>query len=190
LQQLKVALANADAHVASVQARVQEYTARNERLQALSNAVPEVESELSQLNRDYLINKDNYEKLVGRREAAKLSGDLSSTTDMMSFKIIDPPTVPLTPVGPNRPLLFSAVLFGAVLTGAAMALLISQIRPSFLSPGELREATGLTVLGTVAMTWTATELVKRKRDQLGFGAGFGTLLLAYGAVMTLSLLRF
>jgi len=190
LQQLKVALASADAHVASIQARVQELTARNERLQALSNAVPEVESELSQLNRDYLINKDNYEKLVGRREAAKLSGELSSTTDMMSFKIIDPPTVPLTPVGPNRPLLFSAVLLGAILTGGAVALLISQIRPTFLSPGELREMTGLTVLGTVAMNWTTAELVKRKRGQLGFGAAFGTLLLAYGGVMTLSLLRF
>lgn len=190
LQQLKVALANADAHVAAVKARVQEYTARNERLQALSNAVPEVETELSQLNRDYLINKDNYEKLIGRREAAKLSGDLSSTTDMMSFKIIDPPTMPLTPVGPNRPLLFSAVLFGAVLTGAAVALLISQIRPTFLSPAELREMTGLTVLGTVAMNWTTAELVKRKRGQLGFGAAFGALLLAYGGVLAASLLRF
>lgn len=189
LQQLKVALASADAHVASVQARVQEYTARNEHLRSLSNAVPEVESELSQLNRDYLINKDNYEKLVGRREAAKLSGDLSSTTDMMSFKIIDPPTVPLTPVGPNRPLLYSAVLVGAVLTGAAVALLISQIRPTFLSPADLREVTGLAVLGTVAMNWTTAELVKRKRDQFGFGAAFGALLLAYGGVMTLNLLR-
>lgn len=190
LQQLKVTLAEADAHVASIKARVLEYTQRNERLRQQSNAVPEVESELSQLNRDYLINKENYEKLVGRREAAKLSGDLSSTTDMMSFKIIDPPTVPLTPVGPNRPLLFSAVLGGAVLTGAAVALLISQVRPTFLSPGELREATGLSVLGTVAMNWTPAELIRRKRGQAGFSAAFGALLLAYGAVMTVSLLRF
>jgi len=52
LQQLKVAQAEADARVASIQARVQEYNLRHHRLVAQANAVPEVESELAQLNRD------------------------------------------------------------------------------------------------------------------------------------------
>jgi polysaccharide chain length determinant protein (PEP-CTERM system associated) len=189
LQQLKVAQTEADAKVAAIRARVQEYTARHARLLQQANAVPEVESQLAQLNRDYLINKDNYEKLIGRREAAKLSGDLSSTTDMMSFKIIDPPTVPLTPVGPNRALLYSLVLAGALLTGTATALLISQIRPTYLSPSELRDSTGLPVLGTVAMNWTEAEKIKRRRGQYYFGAAVGSLLLAYGGVMATALLR-
>jgi polysaccharide chain length determinant protein (PEP-CTERM system associated) len=189
LQQLKVALAEADARVASIKARVQEYTTRNARLLAQSNAVPEVESQLAQLNRDYLINKDNYEKLIGRREAAKLSGDLSSTTEMMSFKIIDPPTVPMTPVGPNRPLLFSAVLAGALLIGAATALLISQVRPTYLSPAQLREATGLPVLGTVSMNWTRGELVKRRRGRYGFAAALLGLFLTYGGVLAAAVLK-
>ncbi|CDG83265.1 XrtA system polysaccharide chain length determinant [Janthinobacterium agaricidamnosum] len=189
LQQLKVALAEADAKVASIKARVQEYAARYERLTAQSNAVPEVESQLSQLNRDYQINKENYEKLIGRREAAKLSGDLSSTTEMMTFKIIDPPTVPFTPVGPNRPLLLSAVLAGAVLAGAAAALLISQIRPTFLSPSELREVTGMAVLGTVAMNWTAAQRIKRRHSLYGFGLCLGGLFVIYGGVLTVALVR-
>ena len=190
LQQLKVALTEADARVASIQARVQEYTLRNERLLAQSNAVPEVESQLAQLNRDYAINKDNYEKLIGRREAAKLSGDLSSTTEMMTFKIIDPPTVPFTPVGPNRPLLFTAVLIGAVLAGTGAALLISQIRPTFLSPSQLREATGLQVLGTISMNWTEAQKIKRRRAQYVFGAGAGFLFMVYGGAMAASLVKF
>ena len=188
LQQLKVALTEADARVASIRARVAEMQARHDSLLEQSKAVPEVESQLAQLNRDYQINKDNYEKLIGRREAAKLSGDLSTTTEMMSFKIIDPPTVPLRPVGPNRPLLYSAVLAGAVLAGAASALLISQVRPTYLSPAELREATGLRVLGAVAMNWTETELKKRRRGQLGFGAGLACLFVSYGGVMAMALL--
>jgi polysaccharide chain length determinant protein (PEP-CTERM system associated) len=189
LQQLKVAQTEADAKVAAITARVQEYTVRHERLLAQSNAVPEVESELAQLNRDYQINKENYEKLIGRREAAKLSGDLSSTTDMMTFKIIDPPTVPLTPIGPNRILLFSLVLAGALLTGVAAALLISQIRPTFLSPAELRTRTGLPVLGTVSMNWTDAQKIKRKRGQFAFGAALSCLFMAYGGVMASTLLR-
>ncbi len=184
LQQLKVSLSEAEARVAAIGARVQEYAHRYERLLAQSNAVPEVESQLAQLNRDYSINKDNYDKLLGRREVAKLSGDLSSTTEMMTFKIIDPPTVPFRPIGPNRPLLFSLVLAGALLAGGAAALLISQIRPTFLSPSQLREATGLPVLGTVSMNWTDAEKVKRKRDKYGFSASVVALLFLYGGVMS------
>ncbi|MES3020520.1 MAG: XrtA system polysaccharide chain length determinant [Pseudomonadota bacterium] len=189
LQQLKVALTEADAKVASFRARVHEYAARHERLQAQSNAVPEVESQLAQLNRDYLINKDNYEKLIGRREAAKLSGELSSTTEMMTFKIIDPPTLPFVPVGPNRKLLFSAVLLAALLAGPAAALLISQVRPTFDSPSALREVTGLPVLGTVSMNWTAAESLKHRRGQYLFGLSFAMLLGLYGTVLANGLLK-
>lgn len=190
LQQLKVAQTEAEARVAAITARVQEYTVRHQRLLAQSNAVPEVESALAQLNRDYLINKDNYEKLIGRREAAKLSGDLSSTTDMMTFKIIDPPAVPLTPIGPNRVLLTTLVLGGALLSGVAAALLISQIRPTFLSPSELRERTGLMVLGTVSMNWTQAQKIKRRRGLYAFGAALGCVFAAYGGVLAMIVLRY
>jgi polysaccharide chain length determinant protein (PEP-CTERM system associated) len=189
LQQLNVSLSQAEAQVASMRIRVEEYAARVARLRAQSASVPEVEAQLAQLNRDYLINKDNYEKLIGRREAAKLSGDLSTTTDMMTFKIIDPPTIPVTPVGPNRALLYSAVLAGAILIGNAAALLISQIRPTFLSPAELRQQTGLPVLGTVSMNWTEAGKRQRRRAQYVFGGALGVLLCAYGGVMAATLLK-
>jgi polysaccharide chain length determinant protein (PEP-CTERM system associated) len=189
LQQLKVALTEADAKVAAIKVRVQEYTLRHERLRAQSNAVPEVESQLAQLNRDYLLNKDNYEKLIGRREAAKLSGELSSTTEMMTFKIIDPPTMPVAPVGPNRPLLHSAVLLAALVSGSAAAWFISQARPTFDGPGTLRQVTGLTVLGTVQMNWTAAETIKRRRAQFALATSFAVLLCLYGGMLAASLAR-
>ncbi|MGO4377892.1 XrtA system polysaccharide chain length determinant [Pseudoduganella sp. RAF19] len=183
LQQLKVALAEADAHVAAVKARVQEMEVRHERLVARSNAVPEVESQLAQLNRDYQVNKENYEKLIARRESAKLSGELSTTTEMMSFKIIDPPTVPLRPIGPNRALLFSVVLLVSILASGAVALLLGQLRPTFLSPAELREATGFRVIGTVSMNWTDAEQRRRRHGRIGFSAGLACLCACYGGVM-------
>jgi polysaccharide chain length determinant protein (PEP-CTERM system associated) len=183
LQQLKVALTEADAHVAALRARVQEYGARHARLLARINAVPEIESELAQLNRDYQVNKDNYEKLISRREAAKLSGDLSSTTDMMSFKIIDPPTLPVAPVGPNRPLLYSLALALGVLGGPLAAFGLVQINPTFLGPAAMRAATGLPVLGSVNMNWTAGERARARRGRLAFGAAAALLLAAYGAIL-------
>lgn len=188
LQQLKVALTEADARLAAIRVRVLEYAARHARLQEQSKAVPEVESQLAQLNRDYEINKDNYEKLISRREAAKLSGDLSTNTEMMTFKIIDPPTLPLAPAGPNRPLLYTLVLLAALACGAGAALMISQARPTFTGPSSMREATGLYVLGTVSMNWTESERHKRRRGQYLIALAAGGLLLSYSAVLASALL--
>jgi polysaccharide chain length determinant protein (PEP-CTERM system associated) len=185
LQQLKVSLSQAEARVAAMKARVDEYNSRISRMRALSNAAPELETQLAQLNRDYQINKENYEKLVSRRDAAKLSGALSSTTDMMTFRVIDPPTVPLTPTGPKRLLLASLVFVGALLAGIGMAFLMSQIRPTFLTQSSLREATGLPILGTVAMNWTDSQKIKRRKRLYAFGISFISLFVLYGGVMTL-----
>jgi polysaccharide chain length determinant protein (PEP-CTERM system associated) len=183
MQQLKVTLTDADAKLAGLRVRVGEYAARHARLLEQNKAVPEVESQLAQLNRDYQINKDNYEKLISRREAAKLSGELSSTTEMMTFKIIDPPTLPAAPAGPNRTLLSSFVMLGAIAGGLLTAILIGQARPTFASAGELRELTGLEVLGSVSMTWTPAETARRRRSRWLFGLSFIALLLVYGAVL-------
>jgi polysaccharide chain length determinant protein (PEP-CTERM system associated) len=188
MMQLKVALTEADARLAAIRVRVIEFTARHTRLQQQSKAVPEVESQLAQLNRDYEINKDNYEKLISRRESAKLSGELNSTTEMMTFKIIDPPTLPIAPVGPNRPLLYTMVLLGALIGGAFSALLISQARPTFTSPSAMRELTGLNVLGTVSMSWTDAEQHKRRRGRYLLGLSFSSMLLVFGAVLAHGLL--
>lgn len=187
-QQMKVTLAEAEAREAALRARVAAMQQRQQQLQQQRDEVPELESELGQLTRDYQINKENYEKLIARREAAKLSGELTTTTEMMSFKIIDPPTMPQRPVGPNRALYYSAVLAAGVIAGAAAALGLSELRPTFLNPAELRAATGLRVLGTIAMNWTEEEKRRHRHDRLGMGAGAACLLLGYSGIMTFTLL--
>jgi polysaccharide chain length determinant protein (PEP-CTERM system associated) len=183
LQQIKVALTDADAKVAALRARVRELTVRHARLEGQSKAVPELESQLAQLNRDYQINKENYEKLISKREAAKLSGNLSSTQEMMNFRIIDPPTLPVRPVSPNRILLNSGVLVAALAAGLLTALAASRSRPHFDSLRELREFSGLQVIGVIARHWTPAQLKLRQRNRAGFAALLGGLLLSYGALM-------
>jgi polysaccharide chain length determinant protein (PEP-CTERM system associated) len=189
MQQMSVALSQAEARVASMRARVDEFSARVARLRGQSVAAPEVEAQLAQLNRDYLVNRDNYQKLVERRESARLSGDLSTATDMLTFRVIDPPTVPSEPSGPNRIRLFSFVFVGALVAGLAAAFLMSQVRPVFLSHAALRETTGVTVLGSVAMNWTPAQTVKRKRRLVALGISVLMLFGAYGVGMAAILVR-
>jgi polysaccharide chain length determinant protein (PEP-CTERM system associated) len=183
MQQLNIALTEAEALVASMKARVAEYESRFERLKSMSTMVPAVEVEMQQLNRDYNVNKANYEKLLDRRASAEISGELTSTTGLMSFRIIDPPAVPDSPSGPDRKRLFTFVFFGALIGGVGIAFVISQIRPTFHSQGSLREVTGLPILGTVPMIWTEQEKMKRKRRLYGFGISLLILVSCYAVLM-------
>ena len=184
LQQLKISLSVAEARVASMRARTDEYATRSARLKTLSNAAPEIETQLSQLNRDYQINKENYEKLVASRESAKLSGDLNTTTEMMTFRVVDPPSVPLTPAGPPRLRLFSLVFVAALVIGLAGAVLMSKIRPTFLSHIDLLEVTGLPILGTISMKWTDAEKARQKKSLYAFALSSFVLLAFYAALMS------
>lgn len=189
LQQLTVALSDAEARVASLQARVNEYSARVARLRSQSEQVPEIEAQLVQLNRDYQVNRENYQKLVERRESAKLSGDLSSATDMLTFRVIDPPTAPPLPSGPNRLQLFSTVFVSALIAGLAGAFLLSQVRPTFLSQNTLRDNTGVPILGSISMNWTAEQTVRRKRRLVALAASVLLLFGTYGAGVAAILVR-
>jgi polysaccharide chain length determinant protein (PEP-CTERM system associated) len=189
LQQLNVSLSAAEAKVASLKARVVEHTARVARLRSQSATIPEVEAQLAQLNRDYQVNRDNYQKLVERRESARLSGDLSSATDMLTFRVVDPPAAPTKPTGPNRVRLFSLVFVFALGAGLASAFLMSQVRPTFVTQASLREVTGLPVLGSIGMNWTDRQRVRRKRRVYALAASVLVLFGTYGMGMAAILSR-
>ena len=100
-QQLKVSLAEAEATVASLRTRVAEYESRYARLRESAKLVPQIEAEYTQLNRDYEINKKNYEGLVARRESAEISGEMEATGTVADFRLIDPPRVSPEPSHPT-----------------------------------------------------------------------------------------
>jgi len=182
-QQLTVTLSSAEANVAAMKARVAEYSRRHNELKAAANAVPQVDAEYTQLTRDYEVTRKNYESLLSRRESAQISGDMESRASVMDFRVIDPPQVPSAPKAPNRLLLMSLVLLVALGGGLGVALLISQIRPTFNDERRLREVSGLQVLGTVVMAWTDAQKARRTRGLVALLVSFASLLSAYAAIM-------
>ena len=189
MQQLTVTLSDAESRVAALRARVNEYSTRLATLRSQSVTAPEIEAQLIQLNRDYEINRENYQKLVQRREQAKLSGDLSSATDMLTFRVVEPPLAATAPSGPNRLALFSGVFVLSLVAGLVGAFLMSQVRPTFLSHSTLREVTGFPVLGSINMHWTEGQKVLRKRRLLGLGAAVLVLFGAYAIGVATMLAR-
>jgi polysaccharide chain length determinant protein (PEP-CTERM system associated) len=180
-QQLKIAQAEADANVASLQTRVAEYEARYARLKDAAKRVPQIEAEFTQLNRDYGIHKRNYETLVQRRESVEISGEMQSTAGIADFRLIDPPRVSSKPVAPNRLLLFPMALLAALAAGLFTSFAVSQVWPSFFDSRSLRDATGVPVLGSVTMIPNAAMKRKERRGLVGFISGFVALLGSFGA---------
>ena len=183
-QQLKLALAEADATVAALRVRVQTYERKLARLRSLVDTIPKVEAEYKRLTRDYAVTKRNYEQLLARRESAKISEEAQQTADDVKFRVIDPPRVPLEPVGPNRVLLMSAALGAGIAGGLAFALLLTQLRPTFDTRRALRQATGLPVLGGVMLVQTLAQRVRRRVEVASFAFATLLLVLAYGGVLT------
>ena len=186
-QQLTIAIAEADATVASLSARVAEYQRRYGELRSASNMIPEVEQEYTQLMRDYGVYRQNYDALLKRRESATMSGEVESKTDTVDFRVIDPPFVPSQPAWPNRPLLLSLVTLGGLVAGVAVAFLLSQLRRTVTDRRVLRELTGLPLLGAVSRVENDETRRRKRKGLVAYLAALGSLVAAYGAVMILQL---
>ena len=149
-QSMRISLSEADAKLAELRGQIaaQEQTiaAHRERI----DAMPEVEAEYKRLNRDYQVNKERYDALLGRLESARMAGRADETSEGgVKFTVLEPPVVPLIPSGPERTLLSALVLLAALGAGLGFALLLQQIRPVFSTKDTLRQVTGLPVLGSV-----------------------------------------
>jgi polysaccharide chain length determinant protein (PEP-CTERM system associated) len=180
LQQLRFALAEAEANVASLRGRVAELRTRQGALKAAARQQPQLEAELAQLNRDYDVQKRQYESLVTRRESAAISSEMD-TAGAADFRIIDPPRASTEPVAPQRPLLLAMVLLGALAAGAGASFLMSQIRPTFHDTRGLRAMVGRPVLGSVSRLTNPAMVRQYRRANLAFGASMAGLLVLYGA---------
>ena len=187
-QQLTLSIAEADANVSSLRARVGEYQRRYADLRQASNMIPQVEQEYTQLTRDYDVYRQNYDALLKRRESVTMSGEVESKTDTVDFRVIDPPFVPSQPAWPNRPLLLTLVTLGGLGAGIAVAFLLSQLRRTVTDRRVLRELTGLPLLGAVSRVETDETRRRKRKGLLTYLAALGSLIAAYGAVMVLQLL--
>jgi polysaccharide chain length determinant protein (PEP-CTERM system associated) len=179
-QQLRIALADAEAKVASLRAQLAEYEARFNQARANTQRVPEIEAELAALNRDYEIQKRNYEQLVSRRESVQLAGELDSTAAVVDFRIIDPPRVSPKPVAPNRLLILPGVLLAAIALGAVASFLVSLVLPTVHDGRTLREVSGRPVLGSVGLLPNPALIRRARLATYGFAGGVSALVAVYG----------
>ncbi len=178
-QQVKLALAEAEANVASLRVRLGDAQARLGTLRGQASRVPQVEAELAQLNRDYDVVRKTYENMVAKREKASLSEDVDATRSAQ-FRVIDPPRTSPLPVFPNRLALAPVVLLFAIAMGVAASFALAQFAPTFDNARWLRHATQRPVLGSVSMVVNHQWQVRARQVNAAFASTVGGLLVAAG----------
>jgi len=186
IDELKLSLGQAEAERAAVKVRESEYKRRLDKLNKLVNTLPEVETELNRLSRDYAVNKSNYDLLLNRRESARMAESADAAGDSVKFKVIDPPRLPVLPVKPYRLVLFSAVLVLSLAAGGVVAFLLSQINPVVMDVNSLRKLSGYPVFGSVSRIWTPALMFKRKLEVTAFFVVLACLVVLFGAVLVVN----
>jgi polysaccharide chain length determinant protein (PEP-CTERM system associated) len=181
-QRLRIALAEAEANVASLRSQLGGQQERLDQIKALASKVPQAEAELAQLNRDYEILRRQYDQLVSRREAASLGVKIDQSSSMAEYRLVEPPRVLPRAVFPDRQMLAVVSMLFAVVAGVGSAFGISRLRPTVDTQEALRELVKRPVIGSVSshLSLTAQRALKFDRVQFaGVAVAFAAANLAW-----------
>lgn len=173
--------------IASLEVRRAAYQNKLLALQQKIDLYPQIEARMTALNRDYGITKRKYEELLTRRESANLSQQADRQSDDVQFRIIEPPIVPLKPSGPNRVILYTAVLFAAIGVGVALAFVVSQINPVIVRVNQLYKTTDIPVFGVVSHVEKDNLRKVNLRKLQVFWLSNSIILLGYAAFVVIDL---
>lgn len=182
-QDIRVELSKAGVEVETLKLQLADYEKRVNDLSNSIDVIPEVEAQLSKLNRDYEITRERYLDLVERKEAAKLSQNAGLSASDVTFRIIEPPIVPIQASGPPRILLMIGALLAAFAAGLGWSFLQYRLQPTFITLQQVRQGTGLPVLGSISLYLTPQHRRKRHWQLASFLSATILLLCVYGGTI-------
>ncbi len=122
---------------------------------------PMVEQEYSELTRDNISAKADYDLLIHKRDDSGMSVALQRRQEGGGFKPLDPASLPDKPAFPNR-MLFAAGGFGGGLAlGLALTLLLEMRDKSFRTESDIEALLKLPTLAMVPVLDASSSLASR-----------------------------
>lgn len=182
-QQMKIQFSQAELELSQLQIQRADQSRIVENLRTKIDTIPEIEAELTKLNRNYDVYQAQYNELVQRLEKARLSEDVEQSNTGLNFKLIDPPSVGSAPVGPQRALLATVALIFATLVGAGFAALRNIMSPVFYSAHKLERLFGVSVIGTVKRFQAPDDIAKARVGSVMLSITVGALIACYGFIV-------
>ncbi|AXR07357.1 XrtA system polysaccharide chain length determinant [Salinimonas sediminis] len=187
--QLSLDVSRLQSGIASLTVKEEDLRKKIADLESKIDLVPQIEAEQASLNRDYGITKKRYEELLARRESADLTRRADVSAEEFQFRIIEPPMVPNKPAGPQRLMLYTAVLLIGFGVGIGIAFILNQLAPVLVRARQLKELTDYPIWGTV--THLDVERISKvnKGRIIAFAISSLAIVVLYGALVTAELLN-
>jgi len=186
---LRAMQADKVAQVAALTQRKSQIENDLNQLSSKLNNEPGVASEQAQIDRDYQVLKDEYNKLLQQREQVKIQSQAQDQTDAVKFSVVDPPTQPRVPTAPNRPLLLTGVLIVGLGGGIAAAFALSKLTTTFSTARSLERASGMPVIGSIGEVVSTAEIALRRGRLRLFAGGVAGLGCAYLVLVSLEFVQ-
>jgi polysaccharide chain length determinant protein (PEP-CTERM system associated) len=116
------------------------------------------DARLAELTRDYQINRDIYQDLLRRRENARVSMNMDSDRQGLTFKIQEPVTLPQSAAGPRFLYFVVAGILLGVLIPLGLVYARLQLDPRIRVGSEIAVAHKLPIVTVVPHLWSPREL--------------------------------
>ncbi len=184
IEQTRSMIGRQEAAIESYTQRIDSLSTRIAELEALVDQMPDVIAERRRLERELDLVRDNHNALVRRREQARFAAEVDTNTEAVEFRVIDPPTMPLAPSGPDRFLLRSGVLVGGLGAGAAFALLLGFLANTVATTQRLEQLAQRPVIGSVTRVRLPQEQRRRWVELAGFALILFGLFGAYAGIVS------
>lgn len=175
-QNMRIQLSNVEVEVAALRAQRSQQQAEVDRLRRMVDTIPEVEAELSRLNRDYGVVRSKHQQLLQQLETANIGEDVSRSIDEIQFRIIEPPYSGMDPVGPNRTLFLVALFVLTLGFAVAAAFVLNLVRPTYIGSRFVTESLGIPVLASVSLLQTDRQVRSERRNRMALQAAVVVLV--------------
>ena len=132
-----------DRDSAETQASIARYQSRIE-------AAPMVEQQLTSIERDLNLEKQQYSELTGKQRAASINANIERNRGGERFEVIETASLPDSPVKPIPLRVWLGSIIGGIVLGAGLTLLREYFDGSVHDERELRDEFELPILGSIS----------------------------------------
>ncbi|PCI54442.1 MAG: lipopolysaccharide biosynthesis protein [Methylophilaceae bacterium] len=176
LAKIKTQIESANVRLGSITSQKRSMSHQLATLQRQIVQIPQVESGLSKLQRDYDNAKAKYEDVKSKQINAKIAENLALANKGERFILKQSPEFPKFRESPKRTLLMALGVFGSLILGFLFAFLLEMLDPRVRGQATISSIVDAKLLAVIPYIETHTELARKKKIIKFFSVGMMVLI--------------
>ncbi|MBZ5656150.1 MAG: hypothetical protein LAO56_12835 [Acidobacteriia bacterium] len=153
----RIEVANHQAEIRDLQAKVGQYQSR-------LNMAPVMEQQFADITRNYEQSKANYDSLLAKKNQSEMATNLEKTQQGEHFRMLDPPSLPTRPYKPKRLQFCGIGLLVGLVFGGAAAYGREKLNGKVYTEKEIKKLVPFEIMSEIPLIETPEEQVAHRRN--------------------------